>query len=78
MQSAIGRVLLWKLPQFVEKRQHLAGLLSERLSQLAASRVVTRPDHLTHSFYKYYVFLRPQQLRDGWDRQRVADAVNER
>ncbi len=76
MQSAIGRVLLRKLPQFVEKRQRLAGLLSERLSQMAALRVVRPPDHLTHSFYKYYVFLRPQQLRDGWDRQRVADAVN--
>ena len=47
MQSAIGRVLLRKLPQFVEKRQHLGGLLSERLSQMAALRVVRPPDHLT-------------------------------
>jgi dTDP-4-amino-4,6-dideoxygalactose transaminase len=76
MQSAIGRVQLGKLPQFVEKRQRLAALLSERLSRIAAVRVVKPPDHLTHSFYKYYTFLRPQHLRDGWDRQRVADAVN--
>jgi dTDP-4-amino-4,6-dideoxygalactose transaminase len=76
MQSAIGRRLLRKLPQFVEKRQILAGLLSESLSKMAALRVVTPPDHLTHSFYKYYVFLRRGQLWDGWNRQRIVDAVN--
>jgi dTDP-4-amino-4,6-dideoxygalactose transaminase len=29
-----------------------------------------------HSFYKYYVFLRTERLREGWDRQRIADAIN--
>ena len=76
IQSAIGRALLRKLPQLVQKRGCLAGLLSERLSKMFALRVVKPPDHLTHSFYKYYLFLQPQQLRDGWHRQRVVDAVN--
>jgi dTDP-4-amino-4,6-dideoxygalactose transaminase len=76
MQSAIGRVLLRKLPQFVRKRRCLADLLTERLSKVGALRITRPQDHLTHSFYKYYVFLRPEQLRDGWDRQRIADAVN--
>jgi len=75
MQSAIGRALLRKLPQFVEKRECLAGLLSERLCTMAALRVARPPDHLTHSFYKYYVFLRPAQLKDAWNRQRIVDAV---
>jgi dTDP-4-amino-4,6-dideoxygalactose transaminase len=75
MQSAIGRGLLRKLPQFVQKRQILAGLLSESLSKMTALRVVTPPDHSTHSYYKYYVFLRRQQLRGGWGRQRVVEAV---
>jgi dTDP-4-amino-4,6-dideoxygalactose transaminase len=76
MQSAIGRVLLRKLPEFVQKRQRLAGLLTERLSGITAVRTTKPPEHLTHSFYKYYVFLRPEQLKDDWDRQRMVDAIN--
>ena len=76
MQSAIGRVMLGKLPRFVEQRRHLAGLLSERFSRMPALRVTTPPDHLMHAYYKYIVFLRPEQLRDGWDRQRVLDAID--
>jgi len=76
MQSALGRVLLRKLPKYIQKRQHLAAALDQRFSELAAFRVTRRPDHLTHAYYRYSVFLRPERLRDGWDRQRVQDAVN--
>ena len=76
MQSAMGRVLLRKLPQSVHTRRSLAGLLAERFSRMPALRVTRPPDHSMHSFYKYYVFVRPERLREGWDRQRVVDAVN--
>jgi dTDP-4-amino-4,6-dideoxygalactose transaminase len=76
MQSAIGRVLLRKLPQFVESRRRLAGILHERFSEMPALRVTSPPDHLVHSFYKYYVFLRPELLREDWNRQRIIDAIN--
>jgi dTDP-4-amino-4,6-dideoxygalactose transaminase len=76
MQSAIGRVLLRKLPQFVESRRRLAAILYERFSEMPALRVTSPPDHLVHSFYKYYVFLRPEFLREDWNRQRLIDAIN--
>ena len=76
MQSAMGRVLLKKLPQFVQTRQRLAGVLSERFSAIPALRVTRPHDHLRHSYYKYYVFLRPDRLRDDWNRQQIIDAIN--
>jgi dTDP-4-amino-4,6-dideoxygalactose transaminase len=76
MQSAIGRVLLQKLPQFVQTRQRLAGILTERFSEIPALRVTKPPDALSHSYYKYYVFLKPDRLREEWDRQRIIDAIN--
>jgi len=76
MQSAIGRVLLQKLPQSVHARQQLAGILTGRFSALSALRVTIPPDYLTHSFYKYYVFLQRDQLREEWGRQRIIDAIN--
>ncbi|MGC1296733.1 MAG: DegT/DnrJ/EryC1/StrS aminotransferase family protein [Alloacidobacterium sp.] len=76
MQSAIGRVQLRKLPESVQTRQRLAGLLAARFSGIPALRVTAPPDHVAHSFYKYCVFLQCRRLRKGWDRQRIVDAIN--
>jgi len=76
MQSALGRVLLRRLPDAVSRRQQLAGLLNERFSRLPGLRLTVPPVDVTHAFYKYYVFLRPEFLKEGWTRQRVVDAVN--
>src|ERR1019366_8192145 len=29
-----------------------------------------------HFYYKYYVYVRPELLRDGWDRDRLMAAIN--
>lgn len=76
MQSAIGRIQLQRLPESVHTRRQLAGLLNERFRQIPALRVTIPPGELTHSYYKYYVFLRNEHLREGWTRQRIVDAVN--
>jgi hypothetical protein len=76
MQSAMGRVLLRKLLQSVQTRGKLATLLTERFSRVPALRVAIPPDDVIHSYYKYYVFLRNEQLREDWTRQRVVDAIN--
>jgi len=76
MQSALGRVLLRKLPQMVEKRRDLATILTERFSGMPALRVTVPPAEIKHSYYKYYVFLRPERLRETWTRQRIIDAIN--
>ena len=76
MQSAMGRVQLRKLPESIQARRRLAGLLAERFSGILALRVTKTPDHVVHSFYKYCVFLQPERLREDWDRQRIVDAIN--
>jgi len=76
MQSAMGRVLLRALPLMVEKRRRLATILGQRFAQMPALRTTLPPDDVYHSYYKYYVFLRPERLREGWTRQRIIDAVN--
>ena len=76
MQSAIGRILLRKLPQMVEERRCLAAVLNAGFAGIPALRVPIPPEDIYHSYYKYYVFLRTEHLREGWDRQRIIDAVN--
>ncbi len=71
MQAALGNVMLPKLPDWVARRRHHAARLAERFSALPALRVTEPPPHVRHSYYKYYIFVRPERLRPGWDRDRI-------
>ena len=75
MQSAIGRVLLSRLSNDVERRRRNAGILTDELRNVRALRVTIPRDEIGHSYYKYYVFLRPELLRDDWTRDRVMQAI---
>jgi dTDP-4-amino-4,6-dideoxygalactose transaminase len=75
MQSAIGRIALRKLPGWVETRRKNAGLFDASLGKLAGIRLADPPKHSYHAYYKYYAFVRPEQLRSGWDRDRILQAI---
>jgi dTDP-4-amino-4,6-dideoxygalactose transaminase len=75
MQAAIGRVQLRKLPDWVEKRRRNAAVLMERFAGLAALRVTSPSPEIYHSYYKYYVFVRPERLKPGWDPDRIMNEV---
>ncbi len=75
MQSALGRILLKKLRGFVETRRRNAAILTEAFSTIPGLRVTVPPPEFSHSYYKYYAFARPEQLRDGWTRDRIMTAI---
>lgn len=75
MQSAIGRKLLKRSPGWVERRREHAATLEHAFGNMPALRVTPADDAVYHSYYKYYVFVRPEGLRDGWDRDRIMAAV---
>jgi dTDP-4-amino-4,6-dideoxygalactose transaminase len=76
VQSAVGRTLLRRIPEMVEKRRHFAALLNRRLSKIPALRVTLPSPDVNHAYYKYYVFLRPERLREGWNQMKVLQAIN--
>jgi dTDP-4-amino-4,6-dideoxygalactose transaminase len=76
MQSAIGRVLTRKIQPRVEVRRRNAGILIEGLSHIDALRVPVPPPHAGHAYYRFYAFVRPDRLRDGWNRDRIVEAIN--
>jgi len=75
MQSAMGRVILPKVPERVAKRQGHAALLNQWMAGIPALRMVSPPQDVSHAYYKYYAFVRPERLREGWDRDLVVDAI---
>lgn len=76
MQSAIGRVLLKKLPQLVETRRRNARLLNEHLSQYECLRLTIPSDDIYHSYYRYHAFVRPEKLPSGWDRDYIMNSIS--
>ncbi len=78
MQAAIGRIQLKKLDAWVSKRRRLASILTEGFKQFDALRVTCPPEHVYHSYYKYYVFAEPKKLNKGWSRDRILASLSER
>lgn len=77
LQAAIGRVILRKLDGWVDKRREYANYLNERLGQIPALRITLPPKGIHHAYYKYYVYVRPEKLKPGWNRDRIMMAVGE-
>jgi len=75
MQSALGRLLLKKLPAFVETRRKNAAALTQSFSEIPGLRVTIPPPEIGHSYYKYYAFVRPERLRVDWTRDRIMAAI---
>jgi dTDP-4-amino-4,6-dideoxygalactose transaminase len=76
MQSAIGRLQLRKLPEWVRLRRVNAARMCEALSGISALRVPMPPAHVLHSYYKFYAFLETRSLREGWTRDRIVAEIN--
>lgn len=77
MQSAIGRVQLKKLPEWLKARRANAAVFNNAFLNVPGLRVTIPPAYVNHAYYKYYVFVEPDALKTGWERDRIIHEVNE-
>ena len=75
VQSAVGRVQLRKLAEWVGIRRQFAAFLARRLSRVGGLRVPSPPQHAGHAYYKFYAFVVPEELGQGWTRDRIAQTI---
>lgn len=78
MQAAIGRIQLKRMADWTARRQAHAAKLAAVLGKFAAIRLVDVPDYIEHAQYKFYSFVRPENLKAGWSRDRIVDELNAR
>mgnify|MGYP001765251940 CR=1 FL=1 len=76
MQAVIGRIQLGRMPDWHAARSRNAEAIFEAASNFSAVRVPVIPRHVTHAFYRAYVFVRPESLKEGWSRDRIVDEIN--
>lgn len=77
-QAVIGRIQLKRMPLWTAQRQANAEKIAAVCQQHAAVRVPLVPADVQHAFYKYYVFVEPDQLADGWTRDRIVSEISAR
>lgn len=75
-QAAVGRIQLTRMADWHGARASNAARLQEASRNTPGLRVPTVPEHVEHAWYRYYVFLEPERLRTGWNRDRVIGEIN--
>ncbi len=76
MQSAIGRLQLQKLDNWIRARRKNAALLLAGLANTQGLRLTVPPSEIEHAYYKFYVFVRPEELNEDWSRDRIMQEIN--
>ena len=76
MQAAIGRIQLKRMPDWHNKRINNANKIWNIAKQCKGLRMPTIPDYIEHAAYKCYVFVKPNELKNDWSRDRVIQAIN--
>jgi dTDP-4-amino-4,6-dideoxygalactose transaminase len=72
VQAAIGRLQLRRMAEWTAARARNAGRITEVAARYPqALRVPQVPDGDRHAYYRLYLYVRPEGLRDGWDRDRI-------
>lgn len=87
IQAAIGRIQLRRMIDWTARRNANAALLAEVCRQHACIRVpefrcnadcgasCATKNGCQHAQYKFYVYVVPERLKQGWSRDRIIDEV---
>ena len=93
MQAAIGRIQLRRMKDWTAARTANALAIRRALLPFAGEDSVVRVAEMrcgncltlgcdncscVHAHYKFYAFVRPENLADGWSRDRIVGAINAR
>jgi dTDP-4-amino-4,6-dideoxygalactose transaminase len=76
MQAVIGRIQLNRMPAWTAARTANAEAILTAARTCPALRVPVLAGGSVHAHYKTYVFVRPEYLAVGWDRDRIMSEIN--
>jgi dTDP-4-amino-4,6-dideoxygalactose transaminase len=81
MQAVLGRIQLRRLEGWAAARNANAGRIRDALSPLAGEDGPIRLEPVTsrsdrHAYYRYYCYVRPENLAAGWSRDRIVQEIN--
>ena len=88
VQAVIGRIQLRRMADWTKIRNSNASALARVCAKYPVIRLpefkcvagcsseCARDNHCVHAQYKFYVYIRPEELAGGWSRDRIVDEIN--
>lgn len=90
IQAAIGRIQLARMPQWQAQRRKNAAVIAAALAPFSQETGPVRVPEFRcagcsecdaktgclHGFYKYYAYVRPENLAKDWDRDRIVAEIS--
>ena len=82
MQGAIGRIQLKRMSEWTKLRNRNALILNQAFEHLTNKAGLLRIPQLNndkkcvHAYYKYYVFVERDSLKNNWDRDKIISEIN--
>jgi dTDP-4-amino-4,6-dideoxygalactose transaminase len=76
IQAAIGRIQLRKIQVWQKKRLENAKSIWEFAKNIEGLRVPDIPEYIEHACYRCYIFLEPEKLKKGWDRDKILEKIS--
>ena len=91
MQAAIGRIQIGRMEEWAATRNANAMAIQQALSLFTGQGGVVRvpefgfrdasgnlsSEDSSHAYYKYYTFVQPENLAEGWNRDRIIEEVTQ-
>lgn len=75
MQAAIGLIQLDRMPEWTCRRTAIADTYASTCRRHALLRVPAVPENVVHAWYRFYIFVRPGGLSEGWTRDRIIEEI---
>ncbi len=76
LQGVIGRIQLARMADWHAARKANALRLADALINCLAVRMPMPSADIEHAWYKFYCFVRPEMLAEGWSRDRIMNEIN--
>jgi dTDP-4-amino-4,6-dideoxygalactose transaminase len=76
MQAAIGLIQIERMPEWSRRRAEIANQIAAACSNHATIRVPDVPQWAQHAWYRFYGFVRPENLAEGWTRDRIVAEIS--
>lgn len=76
MQAVLGRIQLKSMAEWTAMRTTNAAEILSACRKYLALRVPEVFEDIGHAYYKCYAYINPEQLVEGWNRDRVVAEIN--
>lgn len=75
MQATIGIIQLKRMSNWTSRRRYNAQRIDDAVSNTSVIRTVKVPTYIEHAEYKHYLFIKPEFLKTGWNRDRIIEEI---